>query len=538
MSIVAWLRRQRLDDEDLQDEIRAHLAMAEDERIADGADPRQARRDSLKEFGNVMLTREAAHDAWTPRWIDALRDLFRDVRYASRVLAKSPAFALTVAAVLTVGIGLNASVFTLLKSLALSPIAGVDGSYGLGVVVHETSAGRLTSLSYPDYTFVRDHNDAFAGLVGVVATNISMGSGQHAERIMAEFVSGNYFEQLGVRSQRGRVLGASDDLVPSGHPVVVLSDLLWRRRFGASPDVIGTTIRFNTYPLTVVGIADASFHGTIPGWDVEAFIPIMMTPEVSLGLPGDRRALLTDPRAAIVIAMGRLRAGRSIAEASAQMVPVSERLETDARIDAAAGPLRVIPIWQSPFGAQTYMLPAVTVLSAMGALLLLIVCANVAGLVIARGVSRRGEIALRLALGASRRRILRLLLVEHLLLAIPAGILALILVPRVIPALVGRVVAASPIRIFLNVSVDWLVIVFSVTTALASALVFGLLPAIRSSRTDLLSVMKEDLLPRGTVKGRLRAPLAFARVASSLRCLLGPASAPPGFLPHRPAVPD
>jgi putative ABC transport system permease protein len=150
MSIVAWLKglkRRRLDDEDLQEEIRAHLAMAAEERIADGADRQAARDEALKEFGNVTLTTEAARRVWTPWWVDALHDQASDVRYAIRALAKNPTFSLTVVAVLTLGIGLNAAVFTMLKGLALSPLAGVAGSARLAIVFRETTSGRQLSMS-------------------------------------------------------------------------------------------------------------------------------------------------------------------------------------------------------------------------------------------------------------------------------------------------------------------------------------------------------------------------------------------------------
>ena len=166
MALLRLAQRRRPDEDDLQEEIRSHLEMAADERVADGADRQSARLSSLKEFGNVTLTTEAARSVWIPRWVDALRDLVRDVRYAIRVLAKSPGFSLTVVVVLTLGIGLNAAVFTLLKSLALSPLAGVDGSASLAVVLNETSAGRQATLSYPDYQYVRDHDRAFVGLIG------------------------------------------------------------------------------------------------------------------------------------------------------------------------------------------------------------------------------------------------------------------------------------------------------------------------------------------------------------------------------------
>jgi predicted permease len=518
---LGWLKGRRPDEEDFQDEIRSHLEIAADERVAGGADRDSARLSALKDFGNVTLTTEAARSVWIPRWMDRLGDLLRDVRHAIRVLAKNPGFSLTVFAVLTLGIGLNATVFTLLKSLALSPLAGIDGSASLAVVLNETTAGRQASLSYPDYQYVRDHDRAFVGLFGSRNFNVNLRSGNHTEPIMGELVTGNYFHELGVRAQLGRTVLPSDDVAPGRHPIVVLSDSLWKSQFGSDPDIVGRTVRVNTFPLTVVGVAAPGFHGTIVGFDVEVFVPIMMTPQVLRSGSRDPQSVLSDRQATFVIVMGRLRPGTTRADASAQMTVLSSQLRRDTVLDAVTQELAVVPIWRSPFGAQTYMLPAAMVLSAMGALLLLIVCANVMALVLARGISRRGEIALRLALGAARGRVLRLLLVENVVLAVPAALIAIALVPLAMPGLLSGIADVSPVRLYLNLSVDRLVIAFSVLAACGSALVFGLWPALRSSGVDLLSVMKDDLSPRGATRGRFRMGLVVSQVAVSLLLLIG-----------------
>jgi len=247
----------------------------------------------------------------------------------------------------------------------------------------------------------------------------------------------------------------------------------------------------------------------------------MMTPQVLRSGSVDPQHALSDAQTSFVIVMGHLRPGTTRADASAQMAVLSSQLRRDTAIDTIAQDLEVVPIWRSPFGAQTYMLPAVIVLSAMGALLLLIVCANITALVLARGISRRGEIALRLALGASRGRVVRLLLVENVVLAVPAALVAVALVPLAIPALLSGISDVAPIRLSLNLSVDRLVIAFSVLAACGSALVFGLLPALRSSGVDLLSVMKDDLSPRGGARGRFRMGLVVSQVAVSLLLLIG-----------------
>ncbi len=525
MGILSWLKRRRLDEEDFQDEIRAHLAIAADERMADGADKRSAQLASRKDFGNLTLTTEAARRVWTPWWLDAMHDQVRDVRYAIRALARTPAFALTVVGVLTLGIGLNAAVFTMLKGLALSPVAGVDGSARLTVVFGETSTGRALRVSYPDYQYLRDHDRAFSGLFGSTLVTPNLGRGRNARQVWGELVTGNYFQILGVRAARGRTLLPSDEIAPGRHPVVVLSDGLWRRDFAADPDIVGKTVEINDYPLTVVGVADPTFHGTIVSYDVEVFIPVMMAAQMGVegGLPRTPSSnLLSDRRAAVLFPHGYLRPGTSLANAAAQTGAIWATLSRDRPLTDAAQRLRVVPFWQSPTGAQTFVLPTVSVLGAMGLLVLMIACANIAGLVMVRGVSRRGEIAVRLALGATRTRIVRLLIVENLVLAVPGAILGVVIASQGIPVLVRWAEwAAAPSRLFFNIEVDRLVIGFAVLVACGSALVFGFVPALRSSRVDLVSVINEDSSPRGAARGRLRAALVVAQVAVSLLLLVG-----------------
>jgi macrolide transport system ATP-binding/permease protein len=528
MSIRDWLKglkRQRLDDDDLREEIRSHLAMATKDRMADGADQRSAQLASLKDFGNVALTTEAARRVWTPWWLEAVHDQVSDVRYALRTLAKNPAFALTVVGVLTLGIGLNAAVFTMLKSMALSPIAGVNGSARLAVIYGETSAGRGVALSYADYQYLRDHDRAFSGLFGTSAFKPTLGRGRGARPVWGELVTGNYFQVLGVRAQRGRTLLPSDEMAPGRHPVVVISDSLWRRDFGGDPQIVGKTLEINNYPLTVVGVADPAFHGTTVVYDVEVYISVMMGPELGFKFGSQQTTpsgILADRRAAVFYPQGYLRPGTTLANAGSQAAALWSTLSGDRPLADAAQQLRVVPFWRAPDGAPMVMLPTLIILSVMGLLVLTIACANIAGLVLVRGVSRRGEIALRLALGATRTRVVRLLVIENLVLAIPASLLGVLLALRTIPILVGYTEQlAAPERIFFNVGVDSLVIGFAVLVACGSALVFGIVPALQASRVDLVSVINEDASPRGAARGRLRTALVVAQVAVSLLLLVG-----------------
>jgi predicted permease len=459
------------------------------------------------------------------RWTDALRDLTSDGRYAARSLAKNPAFTLTVIAVLALGIGLNAAVFTMLKSMALSPVAGVEHSSHLSVVFRETPARRALRVSYPDYRFLRDNDRTFSGLMGTTVAQVGLGRDKGSRSLWGEIVTGNYFQVLGVRAQIGRTLLPSDDIAPGGHPVVVISDGLWRRDFAADPGIVGQTVEINNTPLTIVGVSDPAFHGTMVSYDVEVFLPVMMAPQLGFTL-GSRKTsapeIFADPRAEFFYLQGFLRPDTTRAAAAARADALWATRAPERPVADAGERLRVVPFSQSPGSAQTYLMPTLMVLTAMGLLVLAITCANIAGLVLVRGMSRRGEMAMRLALGASRQRIVRLLVVENLLLALPGAALGVLVAANGLPILWSYAEAlAAPQRLFLNLGIDGLVLGFAVGVACASALVFGFVPALQSSRVDLVSVINADASPRGAARGRLRTGLVVAQVAVSLLLLIG-----------------
>ena len=515
----------RPDQNDLDEEIRGHLAISIKERIDRGEDPQEARLAALKEFGNVTLTVDAARRVWTPWWLDALHDYFSDIRYAVRALVKKPAFSLTVIGVITLGIGLNATVFTMLKGMALNPLGGVDGASRLTVLYGETSTGRQVRVSYPDYQYLRDHDSAFADLFGSSFLVANLGKGRHARQIAGELVTGNYFQVLGVRARLGRTLLPSDEVAPGKHPVIVLSDGLWRREFGADPDIVGKSVEVNSYLLTVVGVADAAFHGTIVSYDVEAFIPVMMATQIGVygGLPPAAAAtMFSNRRAAVVFPHGYLRPGTTLASATAQTGAIWASLSRDRPLTDPAQRMKVVPFRASPTGGQAYLLPTLVLLTAMGLLVLLIACANIAGLVLVRGVSRRGELAVRLALGATRTRIVRLLLIENFILVVPGALLGVVLAQQAIPMFVSYAeLLAAPQRLFFNIGVDRLVIGFSALVASGCAFAFGFVPALQNSRIDLVSSINQDASPRGATRGRLRSGLVIAQVAVSLLLLVG-----------------
>lgn len=513
MNLLKWAFRRRTIEQDLDAEIRTHFQMAVADRVAAGDDPESARLAAMKEFGNVLQTTEATRHVWRGGAVAALADLWQDVRFGARMLVKNRAFSLVVLLVLTLGIAGNAAIFSLFKGLALKPLPGVEGSGSLAVVLGQTPEGRKLGVSLPDYRDIKIRNQSFVDFAASSMIFASLGRGADTQLVVAELVTGNYFSALGVGAQLGRILVPSDDVTPGGHPVAVISDSLWRRSFAASPAIIGTTVHVNGQPLTVVGVAAAGFDGTVVSMGIDVFAPIMMQPIVQPPSRLDARGI------SAMMTLGHLKPGVTVATAAAEMQVLSRQLNAEHPIPNFTRRQTVVPIWESPFGAQTYWLPAIAVLGGMGMLILLVVCANVANLVLVRGVSRRGEIAVRIALGAGRARLLRLLLVENIILALPGALAGVALASVLLPMAAGGAAAAAPTRVSLDTSVDGYVLAFALALSCACALLFGFIPALRTSRVPLTSLMN-DVSPRLASSGRLRAALVVSQVAVSLVLLI------------------
>jgi len=516
MNPLGWLFKRRAIERDLDVEIRAHFQMAITERIEAGEDPESARLAATNEFGNVLQAKEDARQVWRGGIVAMITDVWQDVRFGTRMLIKKPGFSLVVIAVLSLGIAGNAAIFSLFKGLALKPLPGVQDSSQISVVLGRTIDGRGIGISLPDYRDIKEHDQAFADLTASSMIFASFGRGVDAQRIVAELVMGNYFEALGVRAQLGRTLLPSDEVAPGQHAVAVLSDTLWRASLAADPHIVGKTIYLNGQPLTVVGVAAPEFNGTVVSMGVDVFAPIMLQPQLNPPSRLDARGVF------MMMTLGRLKPGVTAKSASAQAAVIAAQLDTEHPITNFTRRQVVVPIWQSPFGAQTYMLPAVAVLGAMGILILLVVCANVANLVLVRGASRSGELAMRLALGASRRRLLRLMFVENLVLAIPGAVVGVALASAILPYALTGAAGAAPSRVYLDTSVDWSVLMFAIALSCGCALVFGFVPALRTSRVEIGSLMN-DISPRLAARGRLRSMLVVSQVAVSLVLLIAAA---------------
>jgi predicted permease len=513
MRPLRWLFRRRRIEGDLDTEIRSHFEMAIAERVAAGEDPEAARLAAIREFGNVLQAKEAARDVWRGVPAAVVTDLWQDVRFGVRMLVKNPGFSLVVIAVLSLGIAGNAAIFSLFKGLALKPLPGVRDSASSAVLLNRTIDGRGIGISVPDYRDIAAQQQSFERLTASMMVFASLGRGADAERVIAELVVGNYFESLGVGAQLGRILLPSDDVAPGQHPVAVIGDSLWRRSFTADPAIVGRTIFLNGQPLTVVGVAAPKFNGTIVSMGIDVFVPLMMQPQLQAPSRLDLRGVFG------LTTMGHLKPGVTMQQATAEAAVFASQLEAQHPLPNLDRKMEVVPIWRSPFGAQTYWLPAIAVLGGMGMLILLIVCANVANLVLVRGASRRGELGVRVALGASRQRLLRLLFVENVVLALPGALAGVALASFMLPFVASGAASSAPSRVYLDTSVDGYVLAFAIALSCACAVVFGFVPALRASRVDLTTALNE-LSPRTAARGRLRSMLVVSQVAASLVLLV------------------
>jgi predicted permease len=463
-------------------------------------------------------------------------NLVQDLRYAIRTFRKSPVFVIVAVLSLAFGIGANTAIFTLVDQVLLRLLPVKDPQqlvllWGRGP--HYGSNNGRYKLSYPMYEDFRDHNQVFSGMFCRWETSMSVSSDGRTERVDGELVSGTYFPVLGVGPALGRLFTAEDDKTPGGAPYAVLSYRYWLSRYAGSPGIIGKKLIVNGHPLTIIGVSQAGFDGTDPGKSPQVRVPVMMKAEMdTLGASFDYN--FKSRRGRWVNVFGRMKPGVTEQQAKAALQPFfHQMLEMEVREKdfARAAPetrqrfltmwIDLLPASKGDSELRRQFSSALLVLTAIAGLVLLIACANVANLLIARATARQKEIAVRLALGASRSRIISQLLIESLVLAITGGIAGMALAVWMDRALLGFLPTGdTPLTI--SSSPDWRIMSFNLGISLLTGIIFGLVPALQSTRPHLAGTLKDQVgsIAGGTSVG-LRKALVAAQVTLSLLLLIG-----------------
>jgi predicted permease len=441
-----------------------------------------------------------------------VRTVFLDLRFGVRLLRRNPGFAAVAIVTLGLGIGANTTIFTWINGVVLNPIPGAAEPDDL-VDVTQTYQGSRGEVSYPDYVDYRDHATLLSGLAVRDDLALLVAVDGVPERAWAEIVSANFFDVLGVRAALGRTFLLEEGRAPGTASVAVIGHGLWLRRFGGDPGVVNRRVEINGHPFTVVGVAPRGFQGSQTAVAYELWVPMMMQPAL---MPGGNR--LDQRGHAWLTAFGRLAPGATAAQADDEMRALVRRVAGD-RPGAAEVGGRVTRLRDSPHGAMGVLRPVLLALGAVAGLVLVIACANLANLMIARGAAREREIAIRLSIGASRGRIVAQLLTESALIAMAGATLALA-IARGTSGLLGSFAPPTEFPIAIAVPLDARVFVFTGVVAAGTALLFGLLPALQASRRDSMPSLKNGTTPAGSSRRRLRDALVVAEVSLSLALLV------------------
>ena len=522
-------------ERELDEELRYHLEHLVDDYVAAGMSPEDARDAARREMGAIEQSKEECRDARGVALVDSVR---RDLTYAVRALRKSRGFSAVAILSLALGIGANTAIFTLWNGLLRSPLPRVQHPDQLVMLSNPGDAGSWSGrtdgprswLTYGEFEQMRDHVEAFSGVMasqsGLSTWQVRFDDGAW-EDASGRFVSGGFFEVLGVGPAIGRVFTPAEDRTDA--PYVVISHDYWQRRFGGRSDVLGKTIVFRKAALTITGVAARGFIGETSGQQPDFWLPLRMQPIV---LPDKDRLHDTPPIKNMWLhVFGRLKPDRTPAQAGAQANAVFQAGLESFYGAAASGERRRqlldqrLVISDGSRGASTTrreFSQSLTALLAAVGVVLLIACANLANLLLARGAARKPEIALRLSLGASRRRIIRQLVTESLVLAAAGGVAAIAVASVLHPALVHMVATADE-DFRMTFELDPVVSIFLVSATIAAALLFGVLPAWQATKTDAGASLKEQ--SRGAIgsfrqmrSGRL---LVSLQLALSLPLLVG-----------------
>jgi predicted permease len=446
-----------------------------------------------------------------------MTSIWQDVRYSLRMIGKAPGFAVVAILTLALGIGANTTIFSWVNSALLNPVPGLSSPNEVVALTLSNPGENPFAFTYPDIQALRDGQKSFTGITVCNIASMSLTGNGKPERLWGMVASANYFDVLGVRPILGRAFLPEEDEKPGGALVAVISYRLWQTHFGANPNVVGQQVEINQHPFTIVGVTPAVFQGSQTGVRTEIWVPIMMVDQI---VP--RSDLLHDHHYFWLFAFGRLKPGVKPETAQQEMtVLLQPEVKSFPEEHRGHSNVSVYPLWRSPFGLNFFLATLLPILMAIAGLVLLLACANVANLMLVRSVGRRREIAIRMSLGASRWRLVRQLLVESLLLSLAGGVVALLITTWTAGTFM-KFIPATDFPISLGVPIDRAVLFAAFAISLLTGVIFGILPALRSSSLAPGAVLKEDT---GNASGSLRkvrltSGLVVAQISLSLLLLI------------------
>jgi predicted permease len=502
-----WSRKRR--EEELDEEIRSHFRMAEQDCIDRGDSPDEAKYAARREFGNLDMIKETTREMWGWSWPGRLA---KDLRYTLRQFRRNPGFTLAAVLILALGIAANTTILSWISATILDPIPGAARTNELVTAMRgEWSEHPTPPFSYPDYADLRERSTSFSGILAYHDEYMSLTDTSNPERVYGALISANYFEVLGVKPFLGSVFPPAEEEKPGRTPSVIISYGLWQRHFGADQSIIGKPIRINRHLGTIVGVAPPGFQGCKTGLRTDLWGPLVY-----------RGSQFYQRGSPWLQVLGRLKPGidrrQAEAELDIQMRGIAEQYPESHR---EPNQITLDPLWRSPFGANVYLYKALPMLLALAAILLLLACANVANLLLVHSIARRREIAIRLSLGASRLQLMHQLLLESLLLALAGGGLAALLTFWTAGTF-SSFIPSTDLPIVFNDHGDQSTVLAAFVISSITSVIFGILPALRSSKLVPIEVLKEE---SGSVsaslhKSRLARILVVAQISLSLLLLV------------------
>jgi predicted permease len=509
-------------ERELDDELGFHFNQQVEKFVQSGRTLPDARRSARLLFGGSDQIKEECRDA---RGVNFLETLAQDVRYALRILRKSPGFTAIAIISLAVGIGANTTIFSWTRAVLLHPLPGARDPGKIIAIESLAPSGEWLPTSYPDFRDLRDHTRSLESITLtypmalVVAAGTNAANSVSAERLPGELVSGAFFDVLGVQPELGRFFSGSErDDAQNAHAVAVISHSLWVNRYHSDPSAIGTTLRINRYPFTIIGVAPQDFHGSMPGLDFEVWTPVTM-----FGRLNSAETWMLENRAVRMFrALARLRPGANIQQSRAEVQALAAHIAQANQSDNKGIGAAVLPVWKSHYGVQDALRAPLALLSGACGVVLLIVCANLANLLLAQATNRQKEFSLRLALGAPRSRLVRQLFTETSLLAAAGALLGLVCTFWLSGSL-RWLMPISGAGTLLSPQIDSGVFLFTAGLALAAALLAGIAPALHGTSESVNDALKENA--RGGSGGlksqRLRSLLVASEVALAVIAIIG-----------------